>query len=669
MRWIGVMALGAFLAVPRRAAAQEWAPGTSIELVRRAAAQRSSRDADSVMASWHARAHGLVRFTSLTGDPPNQVERVLRADELRVDVFGAWPGRSKQVIVAWRDTSFLPNTLRYHRDHLGIVANDFGGTIRIGDGDEVRDLIHPLSALGLEHYRFAVGDTVVLASASARVRVVAVSVRPADPGGMGVVGTLYLDVDRAALVRFLFTFTPASYRDATVADITVTLENSLQEGARWLPWRQSIAIRRGSPLVELPWQTIIRGDWEIDDYQLGAPPPPDRFAGVAIDGLRRPMPGAAWDGPLAELLTTLPASNSDLERARREATHALQGRSLDGLPGLRFFGRGLGDFIHVNRVQGVTPGVGVRLGLVAGMTARARLGIGLSDDRLVGQAELSHALGSARASVFAGRLMDDVGDIPVISSAINSFQTLLAGDDHGDYTLIERAGVRVATTVAGANLVAEAGRERSSSVRAVFTALDGTMRPNPSLGAGDATVGRLTLWHRRANGDGWSVGVEGGDAASSWGRISLGAQATLPVGQQALILRADGGAGTAGLPGYRAFVLGGWGSLLGIPDRALGGRRSVRAEIAWARPAAIPMPGLSRRMAGLPSTFSLLVAAGAAGGPMAGLPWQASGTIEPVAGVRFDLWGPLVRIESGISLRTGQRSTTIDLHPDWWRFF
>jgi len=319
MRWIGVMALGTFVMVPRPAPAQEWAPGTTIELVRRAAALRVSRDADSLFSSWRARAHGIVRFSSLTGEWPGQIERVLRADELRVDVFGAWPGRHKQVIVAWRDTSFLPNTLRYHRDHLGIVANDFGGTIRIGDGDEVRDLTHPLSPAGLEHYRFAVGDTIVIASAKERVRVVAVSARPADPREPGVVGTLYLDVDRAALVRFLFTFTPESYRDATVADITVTLDNSLREGARWLPWRQSIAIRRGSPLLELPWQTVIRGDWEIDEYELGVRQPPDRFTGAALDGLRRPAPGATWDGPLAGLLTDLPASDADVERAQREA--------------------------------------------------------------------------------------------------------------------------------------------------------------------------------------------------------------------------------------------------------------------------------------------------------------------------------------------------------------
>ena len=38
-------------------------------------------------------------------------------------------------------------------------------------------------------------------------------------------------------------------------------------------------------------------------------------------------------------------------------------------------------------------------------------------------------------------------------------------------------------------------------------------------------------------------------------------------------------------------------------------------------------------------------------------------------GVRLDLWGPLLRLESGVSLRSGRIGATFDLHPDWWRYF
>src|SRR5207344_2468776 len=105
-------------------------------------------------------------------------------------------------------------------------------------------------------------------SSQGRIRVVAVRVRPADAEAPAAVGTLYFDLERAALVRFVFTFTAAAYRDATVENITVTLENALQLNARWLPWRQAIVIRRGSPWLDLPLRTVLRADWSLDDYQL-----------------------------------------------------------------------------------------------------------------------------------------------------------------------------------------------------------------------------------------------------------------------------------------------------------------------------------------------------------------------------------------------------------------
>ena len=199
--------------------AQDWRRGAELDLVRRAVAHRAARDADTLLAAWQAEAHGIVRMASIIDHGNGPVERVIKADELRVEVYGVAPNRSKQIITAWRDTTFLPNRILYHRDHLGIVANDFGGTIRLGEGDEVRDIPHPLSDAGLDHYLFAEGDTLRITTPGGTVRVVAVQVRPADPDSAGTVGTLYLDIDRAALIRFRFTFTPASYRDGTVEDI------------------------------------------------------------------------------------------------------------------------------------------------------------------------------------------------------------------------------------------------------------------------------------------------------------------------------------------------------------------------------------------------------------------------------------------------------------------
>ncbi len=73
--------------------------------------------------------------------------------------IGRPPATSKQVILGWRDGRWLPTDISYHRDHLGIVTNNFGDRIRVGEGDEVRDVVHPLapegpSALRLPAARF-----------------------------------------------------------------------------------------------------------------------------------------------------------------------------------------------------------------------------------------------------------------------------------------------------------------------------------------------------------------------------------------------------------------------------------------------------------------------------------------------------------------------------------
>ncbi|MGH7593807.1 MAG: hypothetical protein ACRELE_08160, partial [Gemmatimonadales bacterium] len=114
------------LLVAGRATAQVWQSGAAMGLIQRAVAHRTTRDADTSLARWQAEAHGILRYISELDHGDGPVERVIRADELRVEVYGEAPNRSKQNILAWRDTTFLPNRIEYHRDHLGIVANDFG---------------------------------------------------------------------------------------------------------------------------------------------------------------------------------------------------------------------------------------------------------------------------------------------------------------------------------------------------------------------------------------------------------------------------------------------------------------------------------------------------------------------------------------------------------------
>jgi hypothetical protein len=93
----------------------------------------------------------------------------------------------------------------------------------------------------------------------------------------------------------------------------------------------------------------------------------------------------------------------------------------------------------------------------------------------------------------------------------------------------------------------------------------------------------------------------------------------------------------------------------------------VRVEAGWAVPVALPTPPLpNARYLDLPSTVMPFLAVGISGGDDARLPWRGTGEIESSAGVRFDLWGPLLRVEAGVSLRSGRFGISVDAHPDWW---
>lgn len=653
------------LAAP--AAAQQWRSGDSLPLLRRATAQRLTRDSDTLLAAWRARAHGVVRMAALVEHGGKSVERVIRADELEVEVYGEAPNRHKQIIITWRDSSFLPNRILFHRDHLGIVANDFGGILRLGEGEEVRDVLHPLSPAGLASYQFAEGDTLRISGPGGTVRVVEVQVRPVEPALAAVVGTLFIDVDRAALVRFRFTFTPAAYRDPTVEDITVLLENTLQEGARWLPWRQAIVIRRGQPLLDLPIRTVLRADWTIGDYELGVVHPAGRFLGALVDGLRRPGADSTWHEALAQRMVLLPDADAALAEAQRAAAEALGGRLLSGLPRTRLLAGGLSELLRVNRVGGVTPAIGVSRQVGASATIGARIGIGLSDGRLLGGVTLRRPVSSMVWAVGAERRLVDVGDVAAGSGVSSSLATLLDGSDLGDWTLLERAWLGVRAAGAHHSIDAELAREWSWSVATDFTPLTGRARANPSLGVGAAMVGRLSVAGRRASGEGWQLRAEAGRGLVGWQRIAAEARGSVVLGAGRLGVAVEAGAGSRQMPGYRDFVLGGRGSLPGLGFRAMGGQRMIRAEIGWSLPVRVATPPFpNARYLRLPSRITPLLAAGIAGGDDPGRPWRGSARLEPVAGVRLDLWGPLLRVEAGVSLRSGRVGVSVDAHPDWW---
>src|SRR3989441_332854 len=267
---LAVLALGVLLR-PATAVAQAWNSDAALALARRAVLRRGGAVADSSLHDYKAQAHGFLFFLGAFGqglaDPP----RLVKADQLELEVYWKAPASSK------------------HR----------------------------------------------------------------------VVGTLYLDAETADLVRMAFNFTPRSYLDAELEDVSIVLDNALWERRYWLPYRQEIEIRRRATWLDVPVRGIIRARWEIDGYVLNLGLANSWFAGDEITFLpKAERDSFPWKEPLGAALQDIaePVRQNDLERVRAEVEQIAGRRVLTGLKGRRLGVRGVSDLLHANRVEGLAAG-------------------------------------------------------------------------------------------------------------------------------------------------------------------------------------------------------------------------------------------------------------------------------------------------------------------------
>ena len=658
------------IAVPL--AAQEWNSPAAIDLVRRATERRRP---DTGLHSYRTTAHGMVFFLAQVGPGLTEPPHLVKADQLDVEVYWQAPGLSKQRILGWRDGRFLPTDVIYHRDHLGIVTNNFGDRIRIGEGDEVRDVVHPLSPLGTGLYDYALGDTITVQSSGRTLRLVKVEVRPRNFDQPLVVGTLFLDAESADLVRFRFSFTPVAYLDPNLEDITVALENALYEGRYWLPFQQEIEIRRQVSWLDLPTRGIIRGRWQVGDYTFDVEVPDSILRGPAIGGPLSPSDsGYTWDQPLATAIgdAATPVNRQEMTAIREEIRSVVGTHALDGLPATRIGSNSISDLVHVNRVEGLALGMGVRFGLGA-VEIRPAVGYGFSSEEVTGGVAVTVARGGTSLTAFGNRAVRDFSDYPVISPLLNSIMAQESGNDHGDWVLLASGGLRLRRRLSGRSALELEGRaENSRSMAVATTPAQGSYRPNPPLGAGTYGIGRLRL-ERAAAGVAprhdlyGAVTVEAGGGPEGYARGVVEGTWVVPLGPGSLQTSTILGAGTTSLPAYRNFIVGGRGTLLGEPYRAYGGSRMAWASVEWRIPIPFPSLGLGAYAStGKTATLAPFVAAGWVDRPAPGMPWKASPGVRPVAGLASEWFMQLIRVEAGVALRTGEVAVTVDVNRLWW---
>ena len=418
--------------------AQAWNDPRTRALVERATERRTSQLADTGLVDYKATAHGYVTFLAQFGEGFPEPPRIVKADELGLEVYWRAPDLSKQRIMGRRDTLLLPTDINYHRDHLGIVQNNFRNIIRIGEGDEVQDVPHPLSPVGLQVYDFAIHDSLQIRLGPRVLDVFEVRVRPKDDRQARAVGAVYIDRETGEVVRMAFSFTRAALIDKDLEDVSVVLENALIEGRFWLPRRQEIEIRRTGAWLDYPARGIIRGRWEICCYEVNTGISPSFFAGPEIvmappaERAQKPFPFTG------HVLDSLPpdvraVTDEEVKKVQEEARALVRAQALARSKSFVFSARHVSDIARFNRVEGLALGSGFLQRVGAGFAVAASGRYGFSDKELKGRGALEYRTGAGSSLILAAeRQYRDVSDDQETSLVQNTIAAQEFGSDYSD---------------------------------------------------------------------------------------------------------------------------------------------------------------------------------------------------------------------------------------------
>ena len=671
-------------ALPRPVAAQAeggWNDARALELISHAQARRAETQADTGMMDYQADARLFVYFYL---DRRDIDERTLvKTDQVALEVFWRAPAYSKQRIVGLRDQKTLPTNIRYHEDHLTVVQDNFGDLMRFGDGDEVRDVLHPAAPGGPSFYDYRLSDslTIRLPGQGEPVRVYKLDVRPKDESRPALIGSVFVDRRQGAIVRMDFTFTASSYVDRQLDYINVSLENGLWKGRFWLPNRQQLEIRRQLPELGFPAGGVIRASMRVSNYRFNQGLPTSLFAGRRVISVPEAQRRAfAFEEPIdAEMKEEGLSPEVELEAVRRQAAELVRRRLLSGLPGTRLDVPAASSVARFNRAEGLAVGFGVR------SSPREQVAVELNGGWAFGP---QHPLASASATLTrpSYRLGGaaylnaprDVGVGPAASGAVNTLASLLAGSDYTDLYYASGAEVRFERGVGGgwtAELAARAEEHGSASLAADYS-LSGDFRPVRAIDEGTllggsvafsrgAPSGRAVAWSTGVRLDGGRLlGDDGDDFTFARPRLDVGHVRRWRTRDARLEVDASAGAAFGELPRQGLYLIGGRGTVPGFPFRAYGGDRfaTLRATAS----ADLRAPFLRGR---------LFTAAGWSDvggvGDDALLGWGAATARDPLisVGAGLGIFYDILRVDVARGLTSGGRwEVIVEANPVFWDF-
>ena len=677
------------IAAPAQARqAEVWNDARALELMERASERRARPVVDSLLRNYRSKAAGMVYFYL---DRRDTDERTLvKSDQLAVEVYWAAPDRTRQHIVGMRGEDALPNRMYYHLDHLTVVQNEFGDVIRLGDGDEVRDVPHPAAPGADSIYDFRLADSlsIRLGGAPEPIRAYRIDVRPKRTDRSAFVGSVYVDRTTADIVRMTFTFTPASYVDRRLDYINISLDNSLWDGRYWLPHEQAVEIRRQLPELDFIAGAVIQGRFRISDYEFNLDLPSSFFAGAPVTAVSRaqreryPFETQLYDDLVDGGLAPPPS----MRELRAQAASLLRKRALSGLPPLRPSLPNASAAFRFNRAEGAYLGAG--LSWVPSVRFRAELTGGWAFGAEHAAAELSarfdpNETTRLRASAYTNAARD-LGIRPGMPGALNTLSTLSLGDDFTDPYYARGARLSLERRLGNwtIGLAATAEHQESASRTIHSTVFDDSSALRPVRPVDEGTMVAAHVEARRATPEfenaGWDgsldllAGTFDGDFfARPIAQAALNRRSTDL--RTAARLRATGGLALGSPASQHLFLLGGRETLPGYGYRSFSGDAFALADLQVTRTIAAPWLGAR-----------LLATAGWTGwlddppaDPASSLPgqpaWAAWGTtdsdgIRTSIGAGVSLFYDLFRLDLVRGLDGGEWQLIFSLAPSLWGF-
>lgn len=647
-------------------------------LVQRAIARRGLQLADSTLLSYQADAHGFLAFLAQLGEGVIIPPKVVQSEELALSIAWWQPGNSAQRLVGRRDTTLLPAAVAYYRDRYGVILDNLPDRIRLGDGQDVRDVPHPLAAAARAMYEYQRGSALRIRIPGREIVVDEVRFRPRDQSQPAAMGSVYLDRETAAVVRLSLMFTRAAIIDKRIETLVVTLENSLIRERYWLPRRQEVEVSRGSTWLDIPARGIVRGRWEVGNYTVNERIPPatlalPRWSSAPRDSLRaHPFEGRVVDILPPEIQV---ASSEDVVRARVQAEAAVRASMLTRPARASVTGRGISDLARFSRAEGLAVGAGASHTTSSGWLLAVRGRYGIADHEVKGRLAIGRVPAFGREPLLQLFVERDYRDLalPERAGVTNSLAAALFGSDHTTQVDTRAAGLLLRRSPRDPFTLRLAW-EREAPVRLAGRPLNGEFAP--VLSAARLQGARMELrgaggWvaspEHRTTGR-WAMqaelgalhGTDAGGAhlqplvARGYGVLSLDRS----IGNDRT-LAAETRAGIAGgrdlPPQWQLFAGGPW-SAPGYAFHQFASRAVLSQRIELRQP--VPAPALPLgRYGKAPAHVTLAPFVQAT---------ATESTVWPSAGVGMLFFFDLVRADVSRGLRDGRWRFAIDIDRGFW---